>query len=103
MPNVLCESLRSDTSGQLEARVEENACSLSYGRRDGHPSRRRSRTVREPLSSHGSSAHESLSEIPHAVDLIVAMRMEQPQIGVPIVRAVTIPVMHFQDIIHAKA
>ena len=37
------------------------------------------------------------------VDLIVAMRVEQPQIGVPVVRPVAAPVMRLQHVLDPKA
>jgi len=65
----------------------------SYGRRGGRPpfsafragSRRHSRTGRESFTSSGSSVRGSLSQIPFAVYAVVAVAVEQHQVGEAVV------------------
>src|SRR4030065_158897 len=68
---------------------------IVVGQQGAHSPRRRStlRAVREPFDAHGSSAYESLSKTLRAVNVVVAVGVEQSQVGVPAVRPVAIPVM----------
>ena len=52
--------------------------------------------------SHGSSVGGLLSQAPFAVCLVVAVTVEQCQVGVPIVRSVPIPMMYLGDVFCRK-
>ena len=55
------------------------------------------------FTSSGSSARGPLSQAPFAVDFVVTVTVEQGQVGIPIVRPVAVPVMHFHDVFYHEA
>jgi hypothetical protein len=69
----------------------------------GRPPGRHYKTGRDAFTSSGFSARGPLSQAPFAVDFVVTVTVEQGQVGIPIVRPVAVPVMHFHDVFYHEA
>jgi hypothetical protein len=76
---------------------------LSYGRWGRRLPQCYYKTGRDAFTSSGSSVRGPLSQAPFAVGFVVAVTVEQRQVGIPIVRPVAVSVMYFHDVLHYEA
>ena len=70
-----------------------------YGHWAGRPAQCHSRTERNSFPLLRSSVRGSLSLTLSAVDVVVAVAVEQHQVSVSVVQPITVPVMHFDHVL----